>query len=73
MKATFKAMDKKENIEFIEMPESLKNQYQYYTQANMAKLAIALPEFKFTPLESAVEDYVQNHLKQDDQRLNSRR
>ncbi len=73
MKATFKAMDKKENIEFIEMPESLKGQYQYYTQANMNKLAIALPEFKFTPLEDAVKDYVQNHLAQEDQRLNSRR
>lgn len=61
-KATFKAMDKKENIEFIDMPESLRDQYQYYTQANMNKLKNALPDFKFLSLEDGVSDYVQNHL-----------
>lgn len=73
VKATFKAMDKPENIEFIEMPESLRGQYQYYTQAEMNKLESALPGFKFHSLEDGVKDYVQSHLSQDDQRLNSRR
>lgn len=60
--ATFKAMGIKENIEFIEMPDSLKNQYQYYTQATMTKLTEALGEFKFTSLEDGVTDYVKNYL-----------
>lgn len=73
VKATFTTMDKKENINFIEMPESLRDQYQYYTQAEMGKLQIALPGFKFHSLEEGVKDYVQNYLSQTDQRLNSRR
>lgn len=73
VRATFAAMNKEENIEFIEMPESLRDQYQYYTQANMDKLKQALPNFKFSSLEEGVADYVKNHLSQADQRLNSRR
>ena len=72
-RATFKAMKKKENIEYIEMPETLRHQYQYYTQADMQKMQKALPHFKFHSLEEGVNDYVQNHLTQADPRLNSRR
>lgn len=71
--ATFKAMGKETNIEYIEMPESLKNQYQYYTQAKMDKLLHAIPDFKFHSLEQGVKDYVVNYLSHEDQRLNSRR
>ena len=60
--ATFKAMNITPHIEFIEMPEVLRNQYQYYTQAQMRKLMLALPEFEFSSLEDGVRDYVQNHL-----------
>ncbi len=60
--ATFNALDLKPNIEFIEMPDHLKNQYQYYTQASMEKLQIALPGFEFKSLEDGVADYVKNHL-----------
>jgi ADP-L-glycero-D-manno-heptose 6-epimerase len=73
VKATFSAMDKLENIVYIDMPESLRDQYQYYTQAEMDKLQKALPGFTFHSLEDGVKDYVQNHLMQADQRLNSRR
>lgn len=73
VKATFMAMGKKEKIEYIDMPENLRGQYQYYTQAQMDKLSKALPGFKFHSLEDGVKDYVQNHLAQDDPRLNSRR
>lgn len=65
VKATFSAMDVKENIEFVEMPESLRGQYQYFTEAKMDKLFSALPKFKFHTLEEGVEDYVKNHLLQD--------
>ncbi len=62
VKATFKAMNKPSQIEFIEMPEALKGQYQYYTQAEMNKLKSVLPEFKFTTLEEGVHDYVTQYL-----------
>jgi ADP-L-glycero-D-manno-heptose 6-epimerase len=62
VKATFKSMGKKPKITFIDMPEELRNQYQYYTQAEMNKFKRALPKFKFMKLEDAVADYVGNHL-----------
>jgi ADP-L-glycero-D-manno-heptose 6-epimerase len=63
-KATFKAMSIEPKIVFIDMPEELQGQYQYYTQAEMGKLKKALPKFKFLSLEEAVADYVKNHLAQ---------
>lgn len=71
-RATFAAMGNKENIEYIEMPESLRGQYQYYTQAQMNKLEDALEGFTFHSLEDGVKDYVQNHLAQENQFLRSR-
>lgn len=65
VKATYAAMDIKPKITFIDMPVELRNQYQYYTQAEMAKLKKALPKFKFMKLEEAVDDYVRNHLAQE--------
>lgn len=60
--ATFKAMGTAEDIEYIDMPDGLRGQYQYYTQANMNKLVDALPDFNFHTLEDGVKDYVQNYL-----------
>lgn len=64
VKATFSSMDLESRIQFIDMPGELRNQYQYYTQAEMGKLKKALPKFKFMKLEDAVNDYVRNHLSQ---------
>jgi ADP-L-glycero-D-manno-heptose 6-epimerase len=71
--STFKGMDKKTNIEFVEMPESIRDQYQYFTEANTSKLQGVFPDFKFHTLEEGVKDYVTNYLMQPDQRLSSRR
>jgi ADP-L-glycero-D-manno-heptose 6-epimerase len=60
--ATFKAMDIKPTITFVDMPIELRGQYQYFTQADMSKLQKALPKFKFMKLEDAVDNYVKNHL-----------
>jgi ADP-L-glycero-D-manno-heptose 6-epimerase len=60
--AVFDAMGRKPNIEYVEMPESIRPQYQYYTEANIAKLRRAGYDKKTTPLEDAVTDYVQNYL-----------
>ena len=62
MQGVFKAMDKPENIEFIEMPENLRNSYQNYTCADMGKLRAAGYEKEFTSLDESVRDYVQNYL-----------
>lgn len=69
VKATFSSMDLEPKIQFIDMPKELRNQYQYFTQANMSKLQKALPKFKFMKLEEAVNDYVRNHLARPDQYL----
>jgi ADP-L-glycero-D-manno-heptose 6-epimerase len=49
------------------MPTELRAQYQYFTQAQMGKLKLALPKFKFMRLEDAIEDYVRHHLREADQ------
>lgn len=64
VKQTFKSLDREENIEYIDMPDSIRNQYQYYTQAEMKKFNKLLPNFKFSSLEEGVDDYVKNHLNQ---------
>ncbi|MHC4664389.1 MAG: ADP-glyceromanno-heptose 6-epimerase [Planctomycetota bacterium] len=62
VKAVFAALDKKPNIRYIEMPESIRNQYQYFTEADISKLKQAGYKKEATPLEDAVKDYVQNYL-----------
>jgi ADP-L-glycero-D-manno-heptose 6-epimerase len=49
-------------IDYIEMPEELRNKYQYFTEANMSKLHAAGYTSAFWSLEDAVTDYVQSHL-----------
>jgi len=61
-KSVFAALNKKSNIKYIEMPEHLKNQYQYHTEAVMQKLKAAGYAKPFQSLEDGVRDYVQNHL-----------
>ncbi len=62
MNALFAAMGRPPEIEYIDMPESLRNQYQYFTQADGAKLRSAGYDRPFTPLEEAVRDYVTTYL-----------
>ena len=66
IKAVFVAMGIKTNIEYIEMPESLRNQYQYFTEAKMDKLKAAGCPVAFSSLEDSVRDYVVNHLQKAD-------
>ena len=61
-KNTFKALDKTENISFIDTPEDIRDKYQYFTEANMAKLLNAGYKDGFHTLEEGVKDYVQNYL-----------
>jgi len=65
-KATFAAMDKKPNIQYIEMPESLQGKYQYFTRADITKHRKAGYKKQTTTLENAIKDYVQNYLQKDE-------
>ena len=38
VKATFAGLDKPANISFIDMPEDIRNKYQYFTEANIEKI-----------------------------------
>ena len=49
------------------MPEELKDQYQYFTEANLSKLRSNLGYNKdFYSIEDAVQDYVSNYLSSSD-------
>jgi len=61
--SVFRALNLKPNIRFIDMPEHLKDKYQYFTEADISSLRNAGYSEEFTPLESAIEDYVVNYLK----------
>jgi ADP-L-glycero-D-manno-heptose 6-epimerase len=63
--ALFKALDKKPNIEFVDMPGNIRNQYQYFTQAKMDKIRNAGYTKPVTSLEESVRDYVQKYLVKD--------
>ncbi len=66
MGAVFDAMGLEKNITYIDMPQGLRNQYQYFTQADMAKLGDYGCPVEFGPLEDTVRDYVQNYLQKSD-------
>ena len=57
--ALFSSVEKKADIEYIDMPEVLKEKYQYFTQADMTKLTEAGYTKPFYHLHEAVSDYVQ--------------
>lgn len=61
-KNTFKSMNKKENISFIDTPIDIRDKYQYFTEAEMGKLLKAGYKGGFHTLEEGVKDYVQNYL-----------
>ena len=61
-RAVFAALKRKPKIEFIEMPEAVRDKYQYFTQANLVRLRAAGYTAPVTPLEDAVNDYVRNYL-----------
>ena len=65
--SVFAALGKEPEINYISMPETLKPQYQYYTQSTDARLRAAGYAAPFTSLEDGVRDYVQNYLMQPDQ------
>jgi ADP-L-glycero-D-manno-heptose 6-epimerase len=62
IQAVFAAMMLPKQIDYIEMPVAIRDQYQYFTEAKMDKLKKTGCPAGFRSLEDAVYDYVVNHL-----------
>jgi ADP-L-glycero-D-manno-heptose 6-epimerase len=60
--ATFSALDKPAEIKYINMPEDIRDTYQYFTEATMDKIRAAGYSQPFYSLEEGVDDYVRNYL-----------
>ncbi|MCB0283633.1 MAG: ADP-glyceromanno-heptose 6-epimerase [Calditrichaeota bacterium] len=63
--ATFSAMEKEPEIEYIDMPQSIRDRYQYFTEASMQKLYLTGYNLPATSLEDGINDYVRTYLMQD--------
>jgi ADP-L-glycero-D-manno-heptose 6-epimerase len=61
-RAIFSALDREPEIEFVEMPENIRGQYQYHTCADISKLRETGYATATTTLEDAVRDYVTGYL-----------
>ncbi|MFH1879116.1 MAG: ADP-glyceromanno-heptose 6-epimerase [Candidatus Omnitrophota bacterium] len=56
--ALFDALEREPVIEYVEMPETLRARYQYFTEADLSKLKGSGCPVKFRSLEESVKDYV---------------
>lgn len=61
-KAIFAAFDQGPQIRYIDMPDILRDKYQYYTCADISKLRSSGYQAEVTPLVDSVRDYVRNYL-----------
>ena len=61
-KAIFNALNMPVNIEYIDIPEDIRDTYQYFTEADMSKLRSIGYTREFTSIEDGVNDYVRNYL-----------
>lgn len=60
--ALFPAMGRQPSIEFIDMPDHLRPNYQYFTRADVSKLRETGYDAAVTPLGEAIGDYVREYL-----------
>ena len=65
-RATFAALGMPENISYRETPENIRRHYQYFTEANMAKIRAEGYTANGVSLEQGVERYVRDYLMQED-------
>lgn len=61
-RAIFAGLGAEPAIDFVEMPEAIRDRYQYFTRADISRLSAAGYCAGVTPLEDAVGDYVRNYL-----------
>ncbi len=62
VKATFAALALTSEIQYIDMPEDIREKYQYFTEASMKKLKAAGYTTTLYNLEDGITDYVNNYL-----------
>lgn len=67
----FDALDRPTSIEYFDMPEEIRPNYQYYTQAELSKIREAGYDGDIRSLEDGIRDYVENYLTRDDPYLSS--
>ncbi len=60
--AVFAAAGRKPVIEFIDIPEDIRDRYQYFTEADTEKLRSAGYGRPFTSLEEGIRKYIREHL-----------
>ena len=65
-RALFAALGQSPLIEYVEMPESMRAHYQYFTEARMERLRRAGYSLPFTTIEDGVATYVRDYLSKDD-------
>jgi ADP-L-glycero-D-manno-heptose 6-epimerase len=63
--ALFAAMGREPRIEYVDMPETIREKYQYHTRADIGRLRAAGYTVPLTPLADAVRDYVRHYLDGD--------
>ncbi len=61
-RATFEAAGKTPSIDYVDTPLSIRDRYQYFTEARMDRIRAAGFEGQSTPLEEGVRRYVQDFL-----------
>ena len=61
-RAVFESMGRKPHIRDIDMPESIRPNYQYFTEADMQKLRSTGYNASFHSLENGIYDYIVNYL-----------
>ncbi|MEK9965941.1 MAG: ADP-glyceromanno-heptose 6-epimerase [Rhodospirillaceae bacterium] len=64
--AIFDAMSEPASVEYVDMPDTVRNQYQYFTEARMDRLRAAGYDRPFTSLEDGVRSYVRDFLETND-------
>ena len=64
--ATWAALNKEAKIGFKDMPEKLRDKYQYFTQADLTKLREVGYPYPMTSLEDGIYQYVNDYLNKDD-------
>ncbi|MEP6966723.1 MAG: ADP-glyceromanno-heptose 6-epimerase [Pseudomonadota bacterium] len=64
--AVFKAAGREPRIEYIDVPEAVRDKYQYFTEAPMSRLRQAGWKGAVTRLEDGVADYIGSHLSRPD-------
>lgn len=60
--AIFTSMQLTPQIEYIDIPEDIRETYQYFTEAKMEKLKAAGYTQPFLTIEEGVDDYIKNYL-----------